>query len=158
MKASLVTLEEVDNNAYRDAIYLNSKKTFNHKAGTLHPPCEVILRYVLPAYRALVVKALIEKHGFSQVAAAKSLGTTQAAISYYLHSKRGNKFVRELEEVPGIRSSVDKIVEDMKEKKVSPSDAMAYFCELCAILKDSEFLKTLSKKGLVRRMKMPPKP
>ncbi|MBS7609637.1 hypothetical protein KEJ19_03575 [Candidatus Bathyarchaeota archaeon] len=111
----------------------------------MHPPCEVILRYVLPAYRALIAKALIEKYSFSQVDAAKSLGTTQAAISYYLHSKRGHKFVKELEEIPSIRSSVDKLVVEINEGKVSPRNATTFFCELCILLKDSGFLKTLQK-------------
>ncbi|MEM2094308.1 MAG: hypothetical protein QXI32_03315 [Candidatus Bathyarchaeia archaeon] len=111
----------------------------------MRPPCEVILRYVLPAYRALVAKTLIEEHGFSQVDAAKSLGTTQAAISYYLHSKRGNKFVKELEKIPKIRSSVDILVEEIKEGRVLPNEAIDFFCKLCTILKDSELLKTLKK-------------
>lgn len=111
----------------------------------MHPPCEVILRYVLPAFRALIAKALIEKYGFSQISAAKSLGTTQAAISYYLHSKRGHKFVKELEEIPSIRTSVDKLVVEINEGKVSPRDVTACFCGLCTLLKDSEFLKTLEK-------------
>lgn len=106
----------------------------------MRPPCEVIVRYVLPAYRALVAKTLIESYGFSQVASAKRLGTTQAAISYYLYSKRGDKVISQLEAVPGIRASVDKLAESIKEGRFSPGEALVMFCELCGLLKGSEFL------------------
>lgn len=59
----------------------------------MRPPCEIVVKQVLPAFRALVAKDLIGKYRFSQVAAAKELGTTQAAISQYLCSKRGEKKV-----------------------------------------------------------------
>jgi predicted transcriptional regulator len=50
--------------------------------------CETIGKYVLPVFRAFVAKELVNNHKFTQVEAAQKLGTTQAAISQYLNSKR----------------------------------------------------------------------
>ncbi len=38
----------------------------------MRPPCEIVVRYVLPTFRSLVAKELIEKYSMSQQAAAKS--------------------------------------------------------------------------------------
>ena len=48
-------------------------------------PCETVVRYVLPAFRSLVAKKLLEEYNFTQLEAARALGTTQAAISQYVH-------------------------------------------------------------------------
>ena len=67
------------------------------------------MRYVLPAFRALVAKELVEKHHFSQVATAEKLGTTQAAISQYLYSKRGDKRIKQLEAIPLVQSTASEV-------------------------------------------------
>lgn len=59
-------------------------------------PCESFGRYALPKFRLLVAKELIEKYGFTQTEAARKLGITQAAISQYLHSKRGYRGIPKL--------------------------------------------------------------
>ena len=45
------------------------------------------------------------------MAAAKKLGTTQASISHYLSSKRGEKMVKQLEASPSVQAIVDEIAE-----------------------------------------------
>jgi len=55
------------------------------------PPCEIVARYVLPAIRALIARRLIEKHGYTQLKAAKTLGMTQSAMSRYMALECGGK-------------------------------------------------------------------
>ncbi len=55
------------------------------------PRCETLGKYVLPVFRSLVAKELISTYHFTQVETAKKLGTTQAAISQYINSKRAFK-------------------------------------------------------------------
>ena len=55
--------------------------------------CESVARHILPVYRSFVAKELILKHNLTQIEAAKKLGTTQAAVSQYVNSKRGVKVV-----------------------------------------------------------------
>jgi predicted transcriptional regulator len=54
-------------------------------------PCETVGRHILPVFRSYVAKQLVENYGFTQEEVAERLGTTQAAVSQYIHSKRGNK-------------------------------------------------------------------
>lgn len=98
------------------------------------------MRSVLPAFRSLVAKRLIEKYSFSQVAAAEKLGTTQASISHYLYSKRGDKRVKQLEASPSVRALVDKIARGIATKRLSAFDAMLQFCELCKVLRTGDLI------------------
>ncbi len=107
---------------------------------SLRPPCEVVVRSVLPAFRSLVARSLIEDFNFSQVAAAKKLGTTQASISHYLYSKRGEKMVKQLEDSPSVRAMVNEIAEGIAADKISPLDAMLQFCRLCGALRSGDMI------------------
>ena len=93
------------------------------------------MRSVLPAFRSLVARSLIENFDFSQVAAAKKLGTTQASISHYIYSKRGEKLVKQLESSSSVSELVNKIAEGIATNKISPFDAMLHFCNLCEALR-----------------------
>jgi predicted transcriptional regulator len=106
----------------------------------LRPPCEIIVRSVLPAFRSLIARSLIENFNFSQVAAAKKLGTTQASISHYLYSKRGEKMVKQLEASSAIRAIVAEIAEGIAAEKLSPFDAMLEFCKLCEALRSGDLM------------------
>jgi len=101
----------------------------------MRPPCEYVVLYVLPAFRSWVARELIEKHGFSQVATAKKLGTTQATVSHYLHYKRGEKMIIELESIPIIQHTASKLAQDIATEKYTVKDITLRFCSLCNTLK-----------------------
>ena len=114
----------------------------------MRPPCEIIVRSVLPAFRSLVARRLIENYNLSQVAAAKKLGTTQASISHYLYSKRGEKLLKKLEGSPDIRTNVNEIAEGIAGDNIGPFDAMLNFCKLCEALKSGDLIPDLNKDPL----------
>lgn len=109
----------------------------------MRPPCELVVRDILPAFRSLVAKKLITQHNLSQVAAAKELSTTQAAISQYLGSKRGDKMLKELESMPKIESTADKMAERIATGNFSPIEAIVTFCELCTVIRMEESICSL---------------
>jgi hypothetical protein len=88
----------------------------------------------------LVARSLIENFNFSQVAAAKKLGTTQASISHYIYSKRGEKMVQQLESSASVKPIVDEIAKGIAENKISPLDAMMQFCKLCEALRGGDMI------------------
>jgi len=106
----------------------------------MRPPCELVVRFVLPAFRSLIAKELIETYNMSQVMVSELLGTTQAAVSYYLYSKRGNKIMKKLESTPAILSVAKEVATKMVDKKFSLTDSMSIFCALCMTLRKSETL------------------
>jgi len=91
------------------------------------PPCEISVKYILPAIRFLIAKKLIEEHGFTQVSAAKALGTTQAAISHYMR-----KWAERLMTIEEIRELVEKSVEKIVSSEGEKSEHVD-ICELCKI-------------------------
>ncbi|HID16716.1 TPA: helix-turn-helix domain-containing protein [Candidatus Bathyarchaeota archaeon] len=92
--------------------------------------CEVFVKKLLPAFRSLIAKELIEKYNFSQIEAAAKLGITQAAVSQYFHSKRGYKEAERLEALikPMIEEAARRIAESEKPK------IEAELCRLCKAL------------------------
>lgn len=94
--------------------------------------CESVARNVLPLYRAYVAKELVEKYGFTQVSAAKKLGTTQPAISQYLSSKRGRQKIANYAEIlPIVQRAAAKVAQRMAEAEMSTEEFNDSFCDLC---------------------------
>jgi predicted transcriptional regulator len=106
----------------------------------MRPPCELVVRFVLPAFRSLVAKELIEKYHISQVVASELLGTTQAAVSYYLYSKRGDKILKQLESMPNILSAAKEVAKKMVDKQFSLVNSISKFCNLCIELRKSDLI------------------
>ncbi len=89
----------------------------------MDPQCEIIGKYVLPVFRSMLAKELVVKHHLSQTEAAKKLGTTQAAVSQYLSSKRAFKGLEQVEEfLPKIQGMAEETAVKLMNKEVSAGD------------------------------------
>jgi len=109
----------------------------------LYPRCEIVAKYILPIFRSMIAKELIEKYNFTQVAAAKKLGTTQAAISQYIHSKRGYKGVEQFGDVlADVQSAAIETAKSIAIGKIGADEVMAKFCELCTKLREEKKILT----------------
>jgi predicted transcriptional regulator len=101
--------------------------------------CETVARHILPLYRALIAKELIEKHGYTQVQTAKKLGTTQAAISQYVTSKRGHKNISNYDTIAeDVQAAAVKTAKRLSEKDMSREEFGETFCELCVVLRKTK--------------------
>ena len=95
--------------------------------------CETIGKYVLPVFRATVAKELISTYKLTQVEAAQRLGTTQAAISQYINSKRALKGVEQLGEVmPKLQAMARETAKNLAENKMGSGEISLDFCRLCS--------------------------
>ncbi len=56
-------------------------------------PCEILVKNILPAIRAIMVRELHQTYKIQQKDISKLLGITQPSVSYYLHGERGGKAV-----------------------------------------------------------------
>jgi predicted transcriptional regulator len=102
----------------------------------MYLPCEAVARYILPFFRSCVAKELVEKYNFTQMGAAEKLGTTQAAISQYLHSKRGHKGIEQFEAtLPMVQSVADETAKRIASGKID-EEVMVSFCKLCVSLRE----------------------
>lgn len=102
----------------------------------MNPRCEAVGKYVVPMFRSMVAKELINNYNFTQVEAAEKLGTTQAAISQYINSKRANKGLEQFDDdvVPKLQAMASKAAKRLADKEISLDDVTVDFCKLCSSL------------------------
>ena len=99
----------------------------------MNPQCEIIGKYALPLYRSLLAKELVQKYHLSQTEAGKKLGTTQAAVSQYLSSKRAYKGIEHVEVfLPKIQVMAEETAQKLVNKEISAGDVTVDFCKLCS--------------------------
>ena len=60
-------------------------------------PCEDLVKYVIPAIRAIIVKELNQKYEKNQIEIANLLSITQPSVSYYLRGERGERGAKIIE-------------------------------------------------------------
>jgi predicted transcriptional regulator len=109
----------------------------------MDPQCEIIGKYVLPIFRSMLAKELVQKHKLSQTQAAEKLGTTQAAVSQYLSSKRAYKGINHVEHyLPKIQEMAAETAEKLVNKQIASQDVTFDFCRLCATFCTKDHIKT----------------
>ncbi len=96
----------------------------------MRPPCEIVVRFLLPKLRAKVAEILIEEKGLSKKEVASLLGVSQASIS---------KYKRILSEKSPIDSEmIEKYARDLAEMIVRGEDKeriLLKVCSLCFLLR-----------------------
>lgn len=95
-------------------------------------PCEKAVWYFLPQIRADLAKELV-RSGMTQSQAAKLLGVTPAAVSQYLHKKRGQQSIKSREYRKEVLLAADKIREGAAHE-----DLHSIVCRCCQILKEDD--------------------
>jgi predicted transcriptional regulator len=93
------------------------------------------VRQLLPSFRFLVAKELVDNHNYSQTDAARKVGMTQAAISQYFHAKRGRRWSSKSTLLSEIRPQATSIAKRIADGKVSRVDSAQLFCTLCQRLR-----------------------
>lgn len=95
----------------------------------MRPPCEVVVKEVLPAIRAMLVKELVERHRLSQVEVAYKLGITQPAVSQYLRMLRGAGRNRAI--LKNIEKHVQRLADDIVRDKLKRKQIIERCCLIC---------------------------
>ena len=102
-------------------------------------PCEKAVWYYLPQIRADLAIELV-KTGITQSQAAKKLGVTPAAVSQYIHKKRGMQSLKSKSYRKEIEMAVKKICEE-----ASLEELHTFVCNCCHLLQKEEGQNTCSK-------------
>src|SRR5512136_631104 len=99
----------------------------------MDPQCEIIGKYVLPIFRSMLAKELVQKYTFSQTEAEIKLETYQASVSQYLSSKQAYEGIEHVEEfLPKIQAMAEETARKVINKEISTGDITPDFCGLCA--------------------------
>jgi len=105
----------------------------------MSPRCETIGKYVLPLFRSLVAKELINTYKLTQVEVAKKLGTTQAAISQYVNLKRAYKGAEKFEGIlPRLQTMAKSAARRLANNELNPDEVSVGFCKLCSFVCKAE--------------------
>jgi predicted transcriptional regulator len=98
----------------------------------MDPQCEIIGKYVLPIFRSMLAKELVQNYKLSQTETAKKLGTTQAAVSQYLSSKRAFKGYEHVKQyLPQIQAMASETARKLANKEIEADEVTLDFCSLC---------------------------
>ena len=94
-------------------------------------PQEIEVWYLLPALRREIARFLIKDFKLSQKKASVILGVTEAAVSQYFKSKRGNEIKFSKKDLVKVKEICKKIVE-------VPGKLMDYLYELSVYFRGSK--------------------
>jgi len=94
-------------------------------------PCEIIVKNILPAIRAIMVKELNERYNKSQKEIAELLGITQPSVSYYLHGERGDRAISIIQETEKIHTKILELLEGLVVGHITCNDLLKQICTIC---------------------------
>ena len=98
-------------------------------------PCEVAVKTVSPAIRALLAKTLLEKHDLKEAKVAELLGITQSAVSKYSKNVRGTTIP--IENVAGVQSIINQMTTLLLAQPTQQTEIMKLFCQACMSIRSN---------------------
>jgi predicted transcriptional regulator len=109
-------------------------------------PCEVGVKTVLPAVKALMARTIVEKHGMKEKQAAAILGLSQSAVSRYVTKDRGN--IITLENVPEVQKLIDQMTAFLVYEPHKKKEILDLFCATCQIIRKKGLMCQLCKEKM----------
>jgi len=108
-------------------------------------PCEIAVKSVVPAIRALLAKELTETHGMKQIEAAHLLGITQTAISKYTHHVRGGTI--SIEEQKEVKIQIIKTATSLVNGNLDRTTFALQICATCKLIRKKRLMCELCKRA-----------
>jgi predicted transcriptional regulator len=96
-------------------------------------PCEVAVKTVSPAIRALLAQTLIDEHKLKETKVAEILGITQSAVSKYNKKVRGTAI--HIENLSEIRPITNQMISHLLSNPVPRMEIMNLFCQVCRLIR-----------------------
>ena len=147
-KESLSHFEAVMTYVITSMTYVMFKylSTLNKSNGESHLilPCEVAVRSVIPAVRALVAKEL-EDQGLNQEEVAEILGISQSAVSKYSRKVRGCAI--RVDDIEEIRPFIDDMVILLMDGTRQSAELLQLFCQACIAVRKTSLMCTFCQKS-----------
>ncbi len=108
----------------------------------MKPFCEVIVKDIFPAIRALIAKELMDNLNRTQNETAQLMGVTQPAISQYRSALRGKK-VSILLNNPVVSSLISESAKSLAKK--NQDENLSIMCSICKEIRRQGLLCQLHK-------------
>ena len=97
-------------------------------------PCEVGVKTVLPAVKAIMARQIVEKHGLNEQQAGKLLGLSQSAVSRYLSKERGN--LLKIDDATEILVLIEQMVNSLIREPDNKAEILKLFCQTCQAIRE----------------------
>ena len=97
-------------------------------------PCEVGVKTVLPAVKAIMARSIVEKHGLNEEQTADLLGLSQSAVSRYVGRERGN--LLSLENSAEVLALIDQMVTFLIKEPNNKAEILKLFCQTCTAIRE----------------------
>jgi hypothetical protein len=96
-------------------------------------PCEVGVKTVLPAVKAIMARSIVEKHGLNEKQTADLLGLSQSAVSRYVGRERGN--LLPIENSAEVLALIDQMVTFLIKEPTNRAEILNLFCQTCTAIR-----------------------
>jgi predicted transcriptional regulator len=96
-------------------------------------PCEVAVKSVVPAIKALMAQELVDNRGLKQGQVAEILGISQSAVSKYSNKVRG--YVVAIDNVEQVRPLVGEMTTMLMDGTYQRKEFMELFCDVCKVVR-----------------------
>lgn len=108
-------------------------------------PCEIAVKSVVPAIRALLARELTETYGMKQGEAADLLGITQTAVSKYIHHVRGR--VLSIEGEKEVKTLIIKTATSLTDGNLDRPSLALRICTTCNLIRKKRLMCKLCKRA-----------
>ena len=109
-------------------------------------PCEVGVKTILPAVKAILARTIVEKHGLKEKETANILGLSQSAVSRYMNRGRGNLI--EIENSIEVSTLIDQMVTFLVKEPHKKREIMDLFCQTCKTVMEQGLMCILCQKEM----------
>jgi hypothetical protein len=96
-------------------------------------PCEIAVKAVIPAVKALIAKELVEKRGLKQDEVAQLLGISQSAVSKYARKVRG--YVIKIDEIKEVEPLLNRMIDLLLNETYERAEFLKFFCQTCIAIR-----------------------
>lgn len=101
----------------------------------MKPPCMIVVQYILPAIRAVVMKDLIQKYNVRKIDASVKMELTPAAITQYVKGERGAMFADKIVKSEKTMKILSELAETLANDNVPAETIIAKLCEACVTIR-----------------------
>jgi predicted transcriptional regulator len=108
----------------------------------------VVVQYVLPAIRALVMKELVERHHMGKMKAAVKMAVTPAAGTQYIKGERGAALLEEITRSERARQIISELAEALMKNEIAIDAVINKLCKACNIVRSEGIICDLHMKEL----------
>jgi len=116
-------------------------------------PCEVGVKTVLPAIKAIMARQIVEKHGLNEQETGRLLGLSQSAVSRYMSKERGN--LLPLEGATDILALIDQMVISLIKDPGNKNQILTLFCQICQAIRQKGLMCPLCQKEMTKEWAEP---